>query len=96
MQPARQVCKYITNQEYIDVHKWVRENFGNACRCENPLCEKRNPNYQWALRRGRKYERNIKSFVQLCIRCHREYDKVVYPSVYTPKYLAAIEHIFVG
>jgi len=30
--------------------------------------------YEWALRKGREYKRDVNDFIQLCTSCHHKYD----------------------
>jgi len=59
---------------YKGLHNWLSKNFGKAYKCENPNCEKKSKNYEWALKTGRKYSRNKEDYLMLCISCHRKYD----------------------
>jgi len=72
------------NPSYRAVHQWLYQNYGNACKCENPKCiyprkDKRGnlmskpKQYQWANINGI-YKRDIKNFKQLCASCHKLYD----------------------
>ena len=58
-----------------NIHDWIRENYGSANKCSNPDCKYNKPKrYEWALIHGKKYERNVENFIQLCPSCHRKYD----------------------
>jgi len=60
---------------YSAVHIWLRSKYGSASKCENELCESRNPKrFEWALKKGCVYENKIENFMQLCPSCHRKYD----------------------
>lgn len=70
---------------YYGLHTANRKSFGKASKCENKKCKypKINQNgiiynspkrYEWALRKGHEYSRNIKDYLQLCPSCHRLYD----------------------
>jgi hypothetical protein len=58
---------------YINIHSWLCRNFGRARRCEH--CKKKKHFYQWALKHGCRYEKNINNFLQLCVSCHKKYDQ---------------------
>lgn len=61
--------------EYQRIHKWLRITFGKANKCEMKMCKiieaKR---YEYALIRGKKYERKRENFMMLCKSCHVKYD----------------------
>ena len=56
------------------IHAWLRTKYGNADRCEDSTCNGKSKKYNWALRKGYKYERKRKNFIRLCISCHRNLD----------------------
>jgi len=56
------------------VHKWLGINFGKEKNCEGKDCRKNSIWYDWALKKGKKYERKRKNFLRLCRSCHRRYD----------------------
>ena len=60
--------------KYINLHRWIRNNYGNAIKCEfcDGLKAKR---FEWALKKGCEYKKNINNFIQLCPSCHRKYDE---------------------
>lgn len=62
------------NPGYYAVHKWLKKKFGKADFCEGESCSGISNNFQWALKRGCKYEKNRDSFLKLCVSCHRKYD----------------------
>jgi len=62
---------------YSSLHQWLVANFGKACRCENPKCEKRSNFFEWAKIKGKPYKRERKYFWQLCCVCHHKYDDKV-------------------
>lgn len=65
----------INENEYVEIHFWLRKNFGNANKCENPECKNKSQHYEWALLKGKKYEFNRDNFMQLCKSCHSYYDR---------------------
>ena len=66
--------KDILEPEYARIHRWLKNNFGIAIKCDNNLCEGKSINFQWALVKGKKYEKNRENFIQLCKSCHSKYD----------------------
>lgn len=58
---------------YTALHDWLRKNFGKANKCEicKILIAKK---YEWALLKGKEYERKRENFWQLCSKCHTKYD----------------------
>jgi len=58
--------------KYAGVHRRVKSAFGNPKKCEWCLTEE-NRRYEWACI-GNDYW-DIKSYVRLCVPCHRNYDK---------------------
>ncbi len=70
---------------YNAVHIWLRYHFGSANKCENKDCiypRKNNARswvrapkrFDWALKKGFKYEHIRDNFIQLCPSCHKRYD----------------------
>lgn len=59
---------------YGSVHYWLKHNFGVADRCENIECKQISVNYDWALKKGKKYGYKRESFFRLCHSCHKTYD----------------------
>lgn len=70
---------------YDTKHQWLNKHYGKAVRCENPLCiyPRRNnarriiktpKRFEWSLKTGREYTRNIDDYWMLCVSCHRRYD----------------------
>lgn len=62
------------NNNYYNVHIWLNYHFGKANCCSNKMCENKSNNYQWALIKGRQYEKNKDNFIMLCRSCHAKYD----------------------
>lgn len=60
---------------YDGIHAWLRTKFGKASICENSKCLGKGRTYEWALIKGREYERKRKNFWQLCHSCHKKYDR---------------------
>lgn len=59
-------------RNYQNVHYWLRAKFGMASKCD--FCNVKGGKYEWALKKGYSYEKNIENFVSLCQSCHRRYD----------------------
>lgn len=59
---------------YKGLHLWLKRNFGKANKCEhcyNPVAKR----YEWALIKGKKYQHKRENFIQLCTKCHHNYDE---------------------
>ena len=68
--------KNMIKMSYSNIHWWLRKIYGKANKCENSKCIYKNPKrFEWALLKGRKYERNRKNYIMLCPSCHRKYDE---------------------
>lgn len=70
------------NVGYMGIHLWLRSRYGDADRCENRennilnfKCKRITNNYNWALIKGKKYERKRENFMMLCCSCHLKYDR---------------------
>lgn len=59
---------------YNGLHDWIIRHYGNANKCEDPLCAKVTKFYEWANISG-KYRRDRADFKMLCRSCHRILDK---------------------
>lgn len=60
---------------YRSLHTWVERNLGKPHLCEN--CNNNQLNhrqYHWANKSGL-YQRIIKDWIRLCVKCHKQYDK---------------------
>jgi len=65
--------QWMTN--YRRCHYFIKSNYGNADHCENIYCKKHSNRYEWALlRESPEYTKNIDDYVQLCKKCHSQYD----------------------
>ena len=60
-------------KEYLSIHKWIRDNYGKASKCEhcNTTSAKR---YDWGLIENYEYSRDRSVFMELCRSCHVKYD----------------------
>ena len=74
------------NPNYDTIHAWIIANFGTANRCEGINCKKISKNYNWCLKKGYKHERKIQNYIQLCISCHRIYDKIGIGVIFSDKH----------
>lgn len=59
--------------KYSQVHKYLINEFGKANQCEMCKVEGKSK-YEWALKKGFKYDFNVDNFIQMCCSCHRKYD----------------------
>lgn len=59
---------------YFPIHSWLLREFGKAVQCEASWCKGISQSYEWALLKGKKYERKRENFWALCKSCHRKYD----------------------
>lgn len=64
----------IKQSQYIEIHRWLKRNFGIASKCEMDGCDRKPKRYEWALKKGYSYEKSRENFMQLCPSCHRKYD----------------------
>lgn len=56
---------------YDRVHYWMRKNAKKSGKCNQCGESKRT---DWALIKGKQYERKIENFKELCRKCHYHYD----------------------
>lgn len=61
--------------EYESVHSWLRYHYGSPAICEATDCLKISTRYDWALKKGKEYDRSRDNFLRLCRKCHSIYDK---------------------
>lgn len=57
---------------YDAIHKWLRNNYGNANKCEHKRCESKI--YHYALLKGKVHEHKRENYIMLCPKCHFDYD----------------------
>lgn len=63
------------NKEYFRIHNWLSYHHGKANKCENENCKSVSPKrFEWALLKGKDYEKNRNNYIMLCPSCHRKYD----------------------
>ena len=60
--------------DHSTLHHWLRRNYGRANKCENQSCPQISLMFDYALKRGCEYRKNIENFLQLCRSCHLKYD----------------------
>jgi hypothetical protein len=60
---------------YDYIHKWIRNTYGNANKCENEKCSKKSNIYEYAMINSSLLQKDRKNFKMLCRSCHRNYDK---------------------
>lgn len=56
------------------VHQWLTRTYGKPRPCEGKDCRGNAAWYDWALKKGCKYEKKRRNFMRLCRSCHRRYD----------------------
>ena len=59
---------------YNSLHWWLRRTLGSAIKCENIQCERKSNHFVWALKKGKRYDKKVENFFQLCRKCHIAYD----------------------
>ena len=59
---------------YRIVHDWLHKHYGKPNKCENPNCDRQGRRFEYALRHGFEHKRNRDNYIQLCSKCHRNYD----------------------
>ncbi len=74
LEKAPRYIRGITESRYSELHKWLRANWGKAFHCEGIDCLGKSQKYEWALRKGCRYEKSRNCFMQLCKRCHAKMD----------------------
>ncbi len=70
----REEMRSIKRKEYVNIHLWLRKEYGKANKCEMESCDEKSKRFSWALKRGKKYEKKRNNFIQLCHSCHKKYD----------------------
>lgn len=59
---------------YTGIHLWLRKHHEKHGVCQ--FCEEQKRTV-WALISAKDYERKRENFIELCYKCHRNYDKTV-------------------
>lgn len=66
------------NASYRTIHNWVTRHFGSANHCSdcglNIIPKGKKRYFQWA-NISKKYKRDISDWKQLCVKCHKFFDK---------------------
>ena len=62
----------LTYSEYVGIHIWLRYHYGKADKCE--FCDNEADRYEYALKKGKVYEKNRDNYLTLCRSCHAKYD----------------------
>jgi hypothetical protein len=61
-------------KNYNNVHMWLKNHFGKASMCESGDCLDGSKRFEWALKKGREYDKIRENFIMLCSKCHKKYD----------------------
>lgn len=61
-------------RNYDNVHQWLKYHYGKAQKCEATQCPGISKSYDWALIKGKEYEKKRENFMSLCHSCHKKYD----------------------
>lgn len=64
----------IGDRWYFTVHIFIHRRYGKANTCENKNCPKKSFKYEWA-NKTRRYLRDKDDWMQLCVSCHRLFDR---------------------
>lgn len=59
---------------YNSIHAWLRYHYVKGNVCEGAECSGVCKIMHFALRQGKKYEKNRENFIVLCFSCHKKYD----------------------
>ena len=62
------------SNRYNRVHYWLRQTYGNPSICESKTCEKKSTIYDWAIKKGKKHQKNRANYLRFCRTCHILYD----------------------
>ena len=74
LKKARAIRSANKHGGYSAKHKWLSFTYGPASRCESNSCTSESNAYQYALKKGANHEYNRENYIQLCARCHKNYD----------------------
>jgi hypothetical protein len=64
----------VTLKEYRAVHHFLRKKATKTGQCTNPRCRREGPTH-WSLRPGKRYEKKLQNFRELCPRCAQLVDR---------------------
>lgn len=56
------------------MHQYLHKHYGDPKECENPYCDHKSKFFDYCLKKGRKYSKDINDYLRLCRGCHRKYD----------------------
>ncbi len=62
--------------EYQSVHKWLQYHFPKIRKCER-CGTSEDRKYEYALIKGKRYEKNRENFMEMCAPCHKIYDNII-------------------
>lgn len=65
------------DSNYQMTHKWLVYHHGKANHCERCGSKDKDRKYEYALEKGKKYEKRLGNFIQMCKPCHVVYDGVI-------------------
>ena len=75
---TRKVVGGIKAWKHNEIHRWIRQNYGQAPFCINTKCKNKYAwRFQWALIQGMEYTKDITHYIPLCGTCHVLYDRVL-------------------
>lgn len=67
------LVKTAETKDYLPIHKWLIYHFEKTGKCE--FCKTVSAKkYEWALLKGKEYKRKRENYIELCCKCHRNYD----------------------
>lgn len=67
--------QFLSYNEVNRVHDRLKKRHGSATKCM--FCKRKDqPKYEWALMVGKHYTSNPESYLQLCSKCHTNYDLI--------------------
>jgi hypothetical protein len=62
-------------REYANIHLWILYHHGKATKCVSNACSHKSNRFNWALRPGATYKRDMSQYHQLCVGCHARQDR---------------------
>ena len=66
----------VSIQHYNNIHFWLKYHYGKPTRCEDKKCTGGSKRMEYALKKGKKYEKVRSNYLMLCSRCHKKYDGI--------------------
>lgn len=64
----------INKYKYDRIHLWLRNKYGKATHCSSKKCSGNSQKFEWALKKGKKYDYVKNNFIMLCHSCHVKMD----------------------